>query len=263
MGSKQMKKRIFCGSVCHQIVYNVPDGARSLSNYDPERKKRSRFKDEAEYQDFKERIAIRKAIRRFNAAFAVGDIYITLTFDDDWEVHTFEEARKVRRNFIRVLQWAYPEAVIWATMGRGKSTNRIHFHMVVHGIPESFLREKWKYGSVIHVRPLREHNYYNGKDHGADFTALALYLLKHWTKEQGGHRFFMTKNARKPEAEEATEVKLGGGYSQKRPPKPPKGYMLVDIVSTIYGHYCFKYVVIPELDRRGKPPKNPVSGPDK
>ncbi len=263
MGVKQMKKRIFSGSVCHQIVYNVPDGVRNFLQYDPERKPRKRFKNEAEYLEFKERIAIRHAIRRFNAAFVAGDLYTTLTFSDDWEVHTFDEARKIRRNYIRALQRAYPDAVIWCTMGRGKGTNRIHFHLVVHGIPEAFLIEKWKYGSVTHVRPLREHNYYNNKDQGQDFTGLALYLLKHWTTEQGGHRFFLTKNARKPEEEEPTEVKVTGGYSEKRKPVAPKGYMLVEEMSTRYGHYCFKYVVIPQPDKRRKPQKKPVPRPDK
>lgn len=263
MGIKQMKKRIFCGSVCHQIVYNVSDGVRNLADYDPERKSRKRFKNAQEYEEFKEQISIRRAIRRFNAAFCPGDLYTTLTFDDDWEVHTFEEAKKIRRNYVRVLQRAYPDAVIWCTMGRGKGTNRIHFHMVVHGIPEDYIKEKWKYGKITHVRQLREHNYYDGKDQGADFTGLALYLLKHWTKEQGGHRFFLTKNARKPEEEKPTEVKLCGGYSEKRPPKPPKGYMMVEKKSTRYGHILFKYVVIPVPDKRTRKPRNPDTGPDK
>lgn len=263
MGTRQMKRRIFAGSVCQQIVYNVPDGIRKPENFDPERESRKRFKDDAEYEEFKERIAIRKAIRRFNAAFSAGDLYITLTFDDDWEVHTFREAKQIRRKFIRVLQYAYPEAVIWCTMGRGKGTNRIHFHLVVKGIPEDFVVGKWKYGSVTHVRPLREHNYYEGKDHGADFTGLAKYLLNHWTKEQGGHRFFLTKNAAKPEEEEPTEVRVTGGYSMKRPPVAPKGYMLVNGMSTKYGQLLFKYVVIPGPDKHRKPPKNPVARPDK
>lgn len=255
MGSKTMKRRIFFGSVCHQIVYNVPDGVRNPMGYTPEKLKRSRFKDEEEYKRFKANIVVRNGIRKFNAAFVVGDLYTTLTFDDDWEVHTFGEARKVRRNFVRALQRAHPEAVIWCTMGRGKSTNRIHFHIVCHGIPEAFLRQKWKYGKVIHVRPLRAHNYYDGKDLGADFTGLAEYLLAHWTEEQGGHRYYLSKNARPPEAENATEVKVFGGYSDKRPPKAPKGYMLVEEHSTRYGRSCYKYVVIPPPDPKRKPSK--------
>ena len=248
MGVKTMKRRIFSGAVCEQIVYNVPDGVRIPENYDPERVKKERFKDAEAYEKFKEDISRKTHSRSFHANFGPGDLYSTLTFDDDWEVHTFTDAKKIRKNFVGALKRRYPDAVIFLYMGRGKGTERIHFHMVSSGIPEEFVSKKWKYGSVRRFTKLREHNWYDGVDYGQDYTGLANYLFNHWTEEVGGHHWFQTRNARKPDAEDPTEVRITGGYSEKRPPVAPKGYKLVETKATKYGYLYFKYVVVPPKD---------------
>lgn len=250
MGIKTMKRRIFSGRICEQLVYNIPDGVRNPVAYDPEKPPRKRFKDEAERAKHREDISRRTFIRTVNENFDPGDIYSTLTMNNEWEVHTFTDARRIRSNFVRVLQRAFPDAVICAVMGRGKSTSRIHFHLITKGIPEEFISQKWKYGEVKRFVELREHNWYDGVDCGADFTGLANYMFDHWTPEQGGHRWFMTKNARKPHKEEPTEVRITGGYSQKRPPVAPKGYKLVETRATQYGYLYFKYVVVPQKPTR-------------
>ena len=255
MGIKTMKKRIFSGALCEQLVYNVPNGVRDFKKYDPEKPRRKRFKDLAEYEEFKRKISLRNFIRLIHANFHAGDLYSTLTFSNDWEVHTFEDAKRVRYNYIRAIQRKYPDAVVFMVMGRGKGTSRIHFHMISTGVPAAFLQEKWKYGSVVRIEELRAHNWYNGKDHGPDFTGLCIYLFGHWTEEQGGHRWFQTKNARKPEEEKPTEVRVTGGYSEKRPPVAPKGYKLVETKTTKYVFLYFKYVVVPEKVSRRKTTK--------
>lgn len=255
----QMKKRIFSGMCCEQIVYTPPKSVRDPKTYDPEKQKKQRFKDEASYRKFKDDISLKNFTRMVNANMAEGGLYSTLTFDDDWEVHTFEDAKKVRRNFVRSLLRKYPEAVIFLVMGRGKSTDRIHFHMLSTGVPGDFVSRKWKYGSVKRISELREHNYYDGVDYGRDYTGLCRYLYAHWTEEVGGHHWFQTKNARKPEEETPTEVRVTGGYSEKRPPVAPKGYKLVEIKSTPYGYLYYKYVVIPDKPKR-KPQKERIQG---
>lgn len=253
---KQMKRRIFSGAICEQLVYNVPDGVRNVLNYDPEKLRKDRFEDEEAYLKFKERISRRNHLRVFHANFSPSSLYSTLTFDDDWEVHTFREAKGVARNYLRVLKYAYPDAVIFLYMGRGKSTHRIHFHMVSEGIPHDFIDKKWKYGTIKKIGHLREHNYFDGVDHGRDYTGLANYLFDHWTEEVGGHRWMQTKNAKKPDIEEPKEVKIRGGYSKKRPPIAPDGYKLVEVKATKYGCCYFKYVVIPPKHTRRKKPEN-------
>ena len=250
VAAKTMKRRIFAGNTCEQIVYNLPEGIRKPKGYDPEQPGRKRFKDEAERERHRVEISRRNFIRLVNANMEPGDLYVTLTFDNDWEVHTFEDARRIRYNYIRTLIRKYPEAVIFAVMGRGKGTQRIHFHMLVKGMPEEFISNKWKYGKVKRIVPLRASCWYDGVECGADYTGLANYLFDHWTPEQGGHRWFQTKNVKQPEKETPTEVRVTGGYSEKRPPIAPKGYKLVSIKTTPYGYLYFKYVLIPPKDSR-------------
>ena len=256
MAVKTMKRRIFAGNTCEQIVYNLPEGNRNPKGYDPEQTSRKRFKDEADRERHRVEISRRQFIRLVNANMEPGDLYVTLTFDNDWEVHTFEDARSIRKNYIRALRHKYQDAVIFAVMGRGKGTRRIHFHLLVKGIPAEFITEKWKYGSIRRIEPLRAHNWYEGVDHGVDYTGIANYLFDHWTPEQGGHRYFQTKNAKQPEKETPTEVRVTGGYSEKRPPIAPKGFKLVSVKTTTYGYILFKYVVIPPKDPRRSAGKN-------
>lgn len=259
---KQMKRRIFAGATCEQIVYNVPESVRCPENYDPERRKKERFEDAAAYDKFKLEISRRNHNRMFHANFSPSSLYSTLTFADEYEVHTFPEAKMIRKRWIRALKRVYPDAVIFLYMGRGKATSRIHFHMVSEGVPEEFISKKWKYGTVVRIEHLREHCYYEGIDHGQDYCGLANYLFNHWTEEVGGHHWMQTKNARKPEKEEPTEVKIRGGYSSKRTPPAPKGYKLVETKASQYGYYYYKYVAIVEPKRRSrkKPQKN--TGPE-
>ena len=255
-----MKRRIFAGNTCEQLVYNMPSGVKDPKAYDPEKPKRQRFKDESDRARHKEQISRNTFVRKVNANMEPGDLYVTLTFDTEWEVHTFEDARKVRKNFIKALQRACPDAVIFAVMGRGKSTERIHFHMLLKNVPAEVITSKWKYGKVISIKPLREDNYYDGVNHGADYTGVANYMFDHWTEEQGGHRYFSTKNARAPEKENPTEVRITGGYSEKRPPIAPKGYKLVSVKTTPYGCMYFKYVVIPPKEQRRSAAKHRTKG---
>lgn len=254
---RQMKKRIYAGEVLEQIVYNVSDSVRKVEEQDPEKQKKERFPDEESYAKFRLEISRRHHARLFNANFSPSSIYGTLTFDDEWEVHTFKDAKRIARNYIRRLKNKYPDAVIFLYMGRGKGTKRIHFHTVTEGIPEEFLSEKWTFGEVRRFEHLRQNNWYDGVDHGQDYTGLANYLFNHWTEEVGGHRWMMTKNAKQPEAEKPTEVHIRGGYHSKRAPVAPKGYKLVSVKATQYGCTYFKYVRVHEKEskKRGRPPK--------
>ena len=126
--------------------------------------------------------------------------------------------------------------------------------MVTNGITEEQIREKWKAGTVLRIEHLREHNYYTGVDHGQDYTGLANYLFDHWTPEQGGHRWKQTRNARKPERETPTVAKRI--YTESKPPRPPKGYILVETKSTKYGYLYFKYVLEPPKRKRKRAAKD-------
>ena len=254
MAHKRVKVRIDTGCVCEQYVYTVPEKS-DIRTMGP---KRPRFRTEEERKEHRKKVAWRDHARKFNENFYPGDLYATLTFDDEHEVHTFQEARRVRDNYFRRLARACPEAVIFIYMGRGKSTRRIHFHMVSRGVSEETIRRKWGQGHIDRIVPLRQHNYYkdtDGKkvDCGADFTGLANYLIDHWTEEQGGHRYKCTKNARVPKPEKPKEVKRD--YTADKPPRAPKGYVLVACEGNKYGYWWFKYVKKPVPKPVGRPRK--------
>lgn len=114
---RTVKRRIWAGTVCEQLVYNVPDGIRNIDDYDPEKRLRQRFKDAGERAAFLKEISRRVHFRNFMANFSPTSLYSTLTFDNEHEVHTFQEAKRIRDNYKRVLPIRIPDAVslfIWA-----------------------------------------------------------------------------------------------------------------------------------------------------
>lgn len=241
---KTVKKRIFSGTVLEQEVFPVSDRTETKKA-----QPRPRFKTPEERKQHRDNISKTRHRRLVNANCSPETLYSTLTFSDEYEVHTFSEARKIRDNYFRRLVRSCPGAVIFLYMGRGKGTNRIHFHMLSNGIPESTIKEKWHEGNIFHCKNLRENNRYEGIDCGRDYTGIADYLWKHWTEEQGGHRWKATRNLMLPDVEAATEVKRR--YGEKKPPKAPPGYKLVAVHSTEWGYFNFKYVCFPDKQISG------------
>lgn len=243
---RRVKQRIFSGAVCEQIVYSVPDRTRNIK----ESKPRPRFANDQERAEHRMAIARRRYIRMVNANFCPTSLYSTLTFDDEHEAHTFPEAKRIMDAYVRRLRRACPDARFTIVKGRGKSTQRIHFHMISEGIPRQIIREKWGLGEVTRIVHLRKNCVYNGVDHGQDYTGLATYLFNHWTEEQGGHYYFATRNMNHPEAEEPKEALVL--YSEDRPPRAPKGYVLVAATATKYG--CLHFTYVAERFLKKKPP---------
>lgn len=243
---KQVKRRIFSGAVCEQIVFNTPNNVKNLAAYEP----RPRFKTDDDRQKHKELIARRHNARLINTNFSPVSKYSTLTFDIENEVHTFSEAWQLIDLYVRRLRRVCPGAKIYIVTGRGKATKRIHIHMISDGISEDVILSKWKYGDIVSCESLRAHNFYNKIDYGADYTALANYLFDHWTPDQGGHHYFATRNMEPPDKEPPTLPKVK--YSLKRPPLAPKGYELVESKANEYGYLYFKYILIKDKPKKAK-----------
>lgn len=253
---KRVKTRTDSGVVCEVKVFNVPEWTDIKKAKPP----RPRFKDEAEREAHRLEISRRLNVQLFNANFGPTSLYSTLTMDDEHEVHTFPEARKLQDNFIRRIKRVYPDARIMIYMGRGKSTHRIHFHMVSEGVPADVILRLWYYGEIKRCDHLRAHNTYNGVDHGQDYTGLANYLFNHWTPEQGGRRRWkQTANLLRPTKGKPVEVKRE--YSEQHPPRAPKGYILVESKNTKYGYCYFKFVLKPSPSKLGgKKTAGPAAG---
>lgn len=242
----RMKKRIFAGAVCEQVVYHVSDRAK-----DPKKAKPIiKAKTEEEKAAHRDGIAKRRFIRMVNANFTPKGYFATLTMDRDYECHTFDEARQLRRNYARRLVYKFPDAKIIIVMGRGKNTSRIHFHMLIEGegVTREAVAAAWNCGEVTRIEHLREHNKMNGQDLGKDFTQVAAYMLEHWKPEQGGHRYYATKNMVQPEEEKPTEC--AREYGPEKPPITPKGYIYIGCQWNSYGYVIFKYVREPEKNGR-------------
>lgn len=241
---KKVKQRVFSGCVCEQVIFFISNNVKNLKAAKP----RQRFRTEEERELHKEKIARKRHAQQFNATYNPQSLYSTLTLDDENEVHTFDEARRLGTNYWRRLKRANPRAQFHLYMGRGKHTSRIHFHLVSNGLTEDEIAKEWGYGSVVRVEHLREHNFYDGVDHGQDYTGLANYLFDHWTPEQGGHRYRATRNISKPENEEPTLVKRN--YTAEKPPRMPEEYKLVEYEENEFGYQYFKYVYKPKKRKR-------------
>ena len=232
---KRVKTRMFAGAVCEIAVWNQADNEKPSL-----RVKRERFASVEQYEEFKEAQARRKFVQLVNANHGPSSLKGTLTFDDANELYSFKDARKVRSVYVRRIRRRFPDAKIIIVMGRGDSTVRIHFHYIMSGASEEAIRECWTWGEIVECKRLREHNVYDGVDHGQDYTGLAQYYWKHWTPEQGGHHYYATRNHIRPKPEEPVEIKRE--YTVDKPPRAPKGYVLVESKANIFGYLYFKYV---------------------
>ena len=249
---RRVKRRIWSGMVLEQEIYTCSEGVPAKLA-----RPRLRFRDEAQRRAHREAQGLREFIRSVNATFSCGGgLYSTLTFDDAHEVHTFEEAKRIRAAYVRRLQRRHPDAVVFAVLGRGENTSRIHMHMLTLHVPEEDIIALWRQGAVKRVEPMRERNILRGgMAVGRDYSGLAAYLWRHWTPEQGGHHVFKTRNAKKCEREDAAECRTS--YSETKPPKVPRapeGYewVLCDYMGTSYGFQWFKWVMTP-IKKKGKP----------
>ena len=111
---KRMKVRTDSGVVTELVFFNVSDRADVKKVKPP----RPRFKNEDERAAFNLAIARRRNAQNVNANFGPTSSYSILTFSNEYEVHTFEEARRVRDNFVRRIQYRCPKARIMIYMGR-------------------------------------------------------------------------------------------------------------------------------------------------
>ncbi len=265
----------YSGVVLEKEIFST--GWRGALSGSP-RPSRERFATEEEREKHREQMSRKLHAQLVNANLEPGDLYVTLTCDVQHEIHTVEDAKWIRDNFVRRLRYKYPDAVIFIYMGRGGRYGRFHFHALIKGIPMEYIFHQWPYapgkeikyddehsredGAIMEstavqrdgvlIRLLDQNRKYNGVDHGPDYTGLANYLFDHWTPEQGGHRWKMTRNVKRPEREEDTSEpeEVRQQYTVDNPPPAPRGYIWVESRSTPYGYLYFKYVKQPPKKKR-------------
>lgn len=232
----RVKQEIHAGTVTEVAVYNVRD------TIEPRKAKlRPRFQTPEDYQAFKEAEGLKKFVRLINANFTPRSKKGTLTCDDNHECHTYSEMKRVRAVYVRRIRRKYPNAKMVIVMGRAKSNKaKIHLHYIIDGVPEEDIRAFWTWGEIVECVSLRENCIYDGVDHGRDYKGIATYYWKHYTPDQGKNHYYATKNLIHPKPEKPVEVKRN--YTVTKPPRAPKGYVLVDAAETPWGYLYFKFV---------------------
>lgn len=238
-GKMRYKRKIYSGVVLEQEVYSARECDATAADIE---KKLCPPETPEERRAANERHSRKRMIRNMNASFAAGGLYVTLTYDDSKLPATYGEAKRLFDNYIRRLQRKFPRIKMMGVTGRGRRSGRLHHHMVISGAFEKDIINKWGMGAVTRIEPLRAHNIYNGRDHGRDYTALAIYMFGHADEAVGEQRrrWKQTKNITQPEAEKPKEAKRN--YTAQRPPMTPKGYELVEVTEGAAGYLCFKYV---------------------
>lgn len=246
-----LERKIWSGAVL-EIQRYLTEKVRNLSQNS---RPNPRFKTEEERAEFMLARSRRHFERLVNENFTPAGTYDTFTFNQDYECHTAAEAKYLLRLYIRRIRRDYPSAKIIAVIGKGKKTSRYHVHALIEGVPKDIIESKWTYGEVCRIEQLREHNYYDGVDHGRDYTAVADYMFDHWTPEQGQRKWIATKNLCRPEVEVTTEpagIAAKKGYDAGIP-EIPAGYIFIEAKQTKYGFSSFKYVLDPKPKRQRIP----------
>ena len=98
---RRVKVRTYSGVVCEQEVFDIPDKLQDVRTARPPR---PRFATPEEREQHKLEISRRKHTRLFNANFGPTSLYSTLTFSNEYEVHTFEEAKRLRSLSAKLLE---------------------------------------------------------------------------------------------------------------------------------------------------------------
>lgn len=229
----------FSGVVREKVFGHVSDQAADPLKQKPKEKART----PEEQLEVNHRQSQLNFIRMVNANFGPWAFYFTGTFCDAWLPQDFAEAKRLLRNFLRRLRTSCPGVLAVGVVGRGKWTDRLHVHCIISGVSQQDIEDKWQYGDVAKLEHLRKHNYYDGVDHGADYTGLAVYLHDHWTPEQGGNRWQRTGKLTPHDKEKTSMPKRS--YAIDKPPAAPKGHMLVEQRELKGGGLYFKYVKVP------------------
>ena len=233
------RQKTTSGAVCEIEIYTVPENTRSIRNSEP---KPENVRTPEEKERYNRHKSEKHFVRLVNANFTSGGYYVTLTYDNEHLPESYSEALKCIDNYTRRLKYSNPNARIISVTGYGVSSGRLHHHLIIENVSEADILNKWSCGTVSKAEQLRKHNYYNGTDHGEDFTALAVYLHKHAPAEYKGKRWKQTKSILQPVTEKK-EVKRA--YSPNRPPKAPKGYVFIEAKTSEYyksSYIYFKYV---------------------
>lgn len=156
-----------------------------------------------------EQEAVKRLAREINCNFSGGDLWVTLSYDNEHLPDSMESAKGEREKFLRTLRRKYKKATstelryIIATSGKDSKTGepvRLHHHLLLPRDCEELIRGLWPSEDDVCVRHL---------DNRGDYTGVARYIVSNTdTGEDGGKkRYTCSKNLKKPVYTEPVEVR--------------------------------------------------------
>ena len=145
-----------------------------MQNGRPVRKKRKEKQNSTpeSVQRYNQQLKQRRVIRKINANFEQGDIYLTLTYPRS-ERPTAERAKRNMKNFISCLRGRYRKAgkdLKWFGCTEIGKRGGIHHHMLINQYDDvREIAELWeRYGGYAHIQFVR----------GNNLAKLATYIAK-------------------------------------------------------------------------------------
>ena len=209
--AKKKMKTVRAGRQVRQVIYPVINAA------DPPAVRGAKRKCSTAAQAMlNRRHSFEKAQDLIAENFDVGDILLTLTYDDAHYPASRKAAEgrvkryvgELRKRWRAMKKWSDP-VIFWVTEEK-HGEGRLHHHLIVKAPPGKcygVLRSCWPWGSVTDMKKLRV-------DREKNFESIARYLCKE-APELGKHQWHITRSASRPDV----EVRWVAGDAMIRPPK--------------------------------------------
>ena len=225
----KFKKIIVAGPLVVEAIYPAPNPRDSAGV----RAGKKALSSEAQ-QRMNLKYAYQKLELEIAANFGVGDLYATLTYDDDHLPGNRTEANRRIKAFWRKLRAARKEGeqdlrYIYVTEHK-HGDGRWHHHVLINATGDDFtlIRELWGQGG-IEFKKIRV-------DRDKNYETLARYLCKEQRDKVGLRLWSGSRNLRKPER----ECFRVSNDTQLTPPNDATVLADTGDVVTAYGH--FRYV---------------------
>lgn len=244
-GGLQIKryKRITAGRLVRCAVYSVPD----RQDAPPVRAARQKVSSAAQAR-LNVKTSRDKLEMLLACNFDAGDLWVTLTYDDECLPSDRQGARVVLQRFFRTLRAVrkkrgHPLRYIYCTQTvLDDGTSRLHHHMMVNATgPEDFddIRSLWTAGSNIKIKHL---------DGDGDITDKATYMchepIEHGKPKVGEQMWTPSRGLARP-VEEIMDVPDDVTLAV------PAGAELVenDAIQNEYGDYAFVKYWMPRIPK--------------
>lgn len=202
--------------------YNYPCEMKNGKPVRSRRKEKQHPTQEA-VRKYNEQVRLRKVIRKVNANFSKGDLYLTMTYPRERRP-TPEQAEKNVKNFRECLRRKYRKAgkeLKWMGCTEIGGRGGIHHHMLLNAYDNiREISDLWeRYGGYAHIQFVR----------GNNLAKLASYISK--------YEYSCSRNLIEPK-EVTKKVKAN---SWREDPVIPKGWMLdkeslVTGINPVTGH---------------------------